>query len=142
MCRLFTAFVLMFCLVTPAFSALDGAFLVKCLDAADKVERKQDTSSEEYGNSMLLIGMVTGVVAAHRQNNFFFSLLTSPEAKQLSPDALRVASAFVPLLRLPAGFSMPQAFAILRKYLMANPGRWHESAPVLIEVALREAFAG
>lgn len=126
-----------------ADAQFDGNWLRKGVDASARIESSSSTTDADFGDAMLFIGYAGGFLAAHRQNNMTFavvSMVVKDNPKQLSPDALKMARAFVPLITVPDNVSVPQIGAIIRKYLDANPNKWHEPANVVMLNALKKAF--
>jgi hypothetical protein len=121
---------------------VDGNWLRKGIEAQARMEGGS-TKEEDFGDAMAFLGYASGFFAAHRQNNMMFAVLAMAEKsnpKTLTPEAMKLARAFVPLAFLPDNLSPAQASAILRKYLDDNPGKWHESAHLLMLNAFKQAF--
>lgn len=122
----------------------DGNWLMNGLAASERIKTRVSTDiANDSGDALALMGFVNGYVAAHKQNNLLFAVLVS--ASESMPQAQRremvkTASLFVPLLRLPDGATSDQLMAVTKKYLEANPSKWHEPANILLVNALTEAF--
>lgn len=129
----------------------DGAWLKRGLDAAERVSARQNATADDIPEAMLAVGFFNGVVAAHNRNVLLASLIASTmgttreseKRKSLSAveeAKVKTALAFAPLINLPKDVTNAQAYAIVNKYLAANPEKWNQNADTLIVDALSGAF--
>lgn len=130
---------------------LDGAWLKRGLDAAERINAMQTSSEDDFAASMAAVSYINGVVSAHRDNSFKAKLIAavaltnrdSEGRKAFNPAeeaTIKTAMLFAPLRDLPDDVSRGQVFAIVNKYLSANPEKWNQSADSLIVDALSGAF--
>ncbi len=132
---------------------VDGNWLKREVDAYNRVMVTGNASLEDGVNSSMMIGYVYGVLAVHQTNNIYVGVhvLTcnrkrqNPGDKELkffpcSKAELAALRFLAPLPNLPNALDVPQAVAILQKYLEAHPERWGDPAEFLITTAFGEAF--
>jgi len=114
--------VLSFTFTTPVMAVVDGNELLQnCQEAEYFIDNGQYRDQSSWAEGNYCVGVVTGVLFTYQYLN---SGISDPLVKLCAPEKMIVK----------------QAIRIVLKYLRAKPEMLHNDPPVLIMLALLEAF--
>ena len=133
----------------------DGHWLKHGIDAHERVKAKK-ASPQDHLDNQLFLGLIGGMLAAQRYNNFLAGNVIvsarrrldvpsdshSPEdTKKVSEDEkVRTAMIFA-IPGIPKTLQPQEVVQVIDTYLQAHRNEWEDPAPVIFSKALRDSFA-